>query len=149
MRTRILILGTADRGDDAAALALPPQLPKNVGQVVVVGQRDVLDHLEPDAPTVLVDVMRTGLPAGTVMTWSLPEVLAGTRIGPHGSTHSLSIGPALRLWIALGGRLPPGAFVGIEGYDYTRGAPISAAVRASLDPLREAVVAAAGRWSRA
>jgi hydrogenase maturation protease len=137
-----LILGNPDRGDDGAALTIARDLPAGLGEIRVVGRGDLLEHLDPAVPTIVVDVVRAGLAPGQVGVWSLSEA-AERALGGGVSTHTSATGAALRLWRALGRPLPPGWVVGIEGADFARGSGLSPAVEAGLAELRAAVVSCA------
>lgn len=142
--TRVLLLGHPLRGDDGAALALAGASLGDGAEVRVLGRPGVglLDALDPGVPTVLVDVIRTGAPPGTVRTLPLADAADRAVRSPRASSHGLGPADALGLLRALGRPLPPGFLVGVEGERFGAGEARSPAVEAALPALAAAVRAA-------
>jgi hydrogenase maturation protease len=136
---RIVALGSPHAGDDAAALLAA----EGLAGAVLAGRpgAGLLDLLEGDAPTVLVDVVRG--PAGRLVTCPLVELPEAVHVASPLSSHGFGAGEALRLARVLGRALPPGTFVGIGGERFGVGEAPSPAVTAALGALRDAIVAAA------
>jgi hydrogenase maturation protease len=143
-RVRIVALGNPDAGDDAAALhaargaalALPACVVVEAGRPGVA----LLDLLDGPAPVVLVDVVRSGAPPGTLHLLPIEDILVRGRARPRASSHDLGPAEAIRLAAALGRPLPRGRFVGVEGADFTVGAPLSAPVARALPAMTTAVI---------
>jgi len=140
-------LGAHDRGDDAAGLIVADRLRSRLaGQVrVVEGCADALmlvAQLDGAATAIVVDALRTADAApGTLRRLDLaagepPRPAA--RVSGHGD----ALGSGWRLARVLGAAPPRWFLVGVVGADFTLGAPLSAPVRAALDPLAAAALAA-------
>lgn len=143
----VIGLGSDLRGDDAAGLEvarlLRGTLPPSVAVVESSGDPAALvEAWSGAALAIVVDAVASGAPPGTVHrpvhrpVRSLPR--AGWRCA---GSHSLGLADAVELGRALG-RLPDELVVaGIEGGDFTPGAPMTppvlAAVRRTADELRE------------
>ncbi len=141
MTVRVVVLGSPHGGDDAAALLAAEGLPLDVEAAGRPGA-GLLDLLEGDTPTVLVDVVRAS-PAGRVIVCDLdglPDAVCGS--SPL-SSHGFGPAEALRLGRALGRTLPPGIFVGITGERFGVGEAPSPAVTQALHALRAAILEAA------
>lgn len=144
---RMFVCGSADRGDDGAALAavagLLPTLPRAVLERVEVrrcaqlGIDDLVD-LPPDMTAVVVDAA-VGIAPGQVVVLSLERV-AGQRVGPapH-SSYALPPDVTIRLAGDLRGAVPEGSFVGIGGRSFAFGRPLSRPVRSGLAAFRRAL----------
>ncbi|MEX2012100.1 MAG: hydrogenase maturation protease [Chloroflexota bacterium] len=144
---RLFVCGSADRGDDGAALAavagLLPTLPRAVLERVEVrrcaqlGIDDLVD-LPPNMTAVVVDAA-VGIAPGQVIVLSLERV-ARQRSGPtpH-SSHALPPDVAIRLAGDLRGSVPAGSFVGIGGRSFAFGRPLSRPVRSGLAAFRRAL----------
>ena len=155
--TLVFGVGHPDRGDDAAG-ALVVDLLRDTPHLVarhVEGDPssmlsdplwDEADHI------VIIDTVLTGAPPGTVHCWDVAEVLAlaGDIRAVAGSsrslepaapsgTHDLGVTSTVRLAEALS-RLPRDlTIVGIEGADFTVGAPPSHAVLAAAERVAAAL----------
>ncbi|KAB8187817.1 hydrogenase maturation protease [Microbispora catharanthi] len=138
----VIGLGSDLRGDDAAGLEvarlLRGTLPSSVAVVENSGDPAALiEAWSGAALAIVVDAVSSGAPPGTVhMPLQMP-VHPPVRAG----SHSLGLADAVELGRALG-RLPDELVVaGIEGGDFTPGAPMTApvlaAVRRTADELRE------------
>lgn len=144
---RILVCGTADRGDDGAAMAaishVLPGLPEEILARLEIRrcqQLDVTDVMDigPGEACVVIDTV-VGVEPGRVVTMSLEELArrpAG--IAPR-SSHALSVDEALLIAEACRGSLPPGTFVGIGGKWFGYGERFSRAVRAGLPEFGAAI----------
>jgi hydrogenase maturation protease len=140
-------LGARDRGDDAAGLIVAARLrPRLGGRVrVVEGCADALmlvAELDGAATAVVVDALRTADAApGTL---SRVDLRAGAPPRPPArvSGHGDALGTGWRLARALGAVPRRWLLVGVVGADFTLGAPLSAPVRAALEPLAAAAAAA-------
>jgi hydrogenase maturation protease len=147
---RLLVCGSADRGDDGAALAavahVLPRLEAPVRERLEVRrceQLDVADLVDvgADEACLILDTV-VGVEPGTIVRLSLPE-LAGRSGGvtPR-SSHALPIDQVLGIADAIRGRLPDGAFVGIGGQWFGFGTLRSRAVRSGLPAFEIAVATA-------
>ncbi|MBI2763568.1 MAG: hydrogenase maturation protease [Chloroflexi bacterium] len=144
---RVLVCGTADRGDDGAALAAIthalPDLPEHVRCRIEVRrcpQLDVTDIIDlHDGESCLVVDTVVGVEPGTIVTMSLDELArrAGS-ITPR-SSHALSVDDTLLIAEAVRGTMPPGAFVGIGGKWFGYGERFSRVVKAGLPALADAI----------
>ncbi len=144
---RLFVCGSADRGDDGAALVavagLLPTLPRAVLDRVEVrrcNQLAVEDLVAVPSgmATVLVDAA-VGIAPGQVIVLPLDRV-ARQRSGPapH-SSHALPADVAIRLAADLRGNVPAGSFVGIGGRSFAFGRPLSRPVRSGLGRFRRAL----------
>jgi hydrogenase maturation protease len=133
-RLRVVCVGNALRGDDGAGPAVAERLRELApGLDVVVESGEpaaLLDALDGADEVILVDAVRSGAPAGSIQRVDV-DIQRNHLISNDfstASTHGLGVAEALELARALG-RLPAAVTVyGIEGRDFTLGAPLSAAV---------------------
>jgi len=147
---RLLVCGSADRGDDGAPLSavarLLPGLEAGIREhleikrCVQLDVSDIVDVPAGEACIVLDTVV--GIEPGDVVTLTLPELAARAGTMTPRSSHALPIDQVLGIAEAVRGGLPPGAFVGIGGHWFGFGTMQSRVVRAGLPRLREAVAAA-------
>jgi hydrogenase maturation protease len=134
-RVRVVCVGNALRGDDGAGLVVAARLRELAPGADVREERGdpaaVMEAFEDVDELILVDAVCSGAPAGTVHTLDVGAGLARLP-GSGASTHGLGLGEAIELARLLG-RLPATVTLyGIEGGDFTRGAPPSpAAARAA------------------
>ncbi|MCI0581909.1 MAG: hypothetical protein L0227_03280 [Chloroflexi bacterium] len=144
---RILVCGTADRGDDGAALAaiahVLPDLPEPIrGRIEIrrCPQLDVTDLLDVGIgeSVVVVDTV-VGVEAGRVVTMSLDELARHPAGVAPRSSHALSVDDALLIAEALRGSVPAGAFVGIGGKWFGYGERFSRSVKAGLPVFAAAI----------
>ena len=144
-------LGSPDRGDDAigaevagavAGLGLP-----HVAVMVHEDPTDLIELWSGSDPVVVVDAVRSGAAAGTLVILE-----TGAGLGPlpqpawrwtgRGGTHAFGVAEAVELGRALR-RLPPRlTLVGIEARAFEHGAPLSPEVAAALPGAVDAVVGA-------
>lgn len=141
----IIVLGNESAGDDGAALAACGRLGAGM-QIVRAGRPGaaLLDLLEPDVPTVLVDVTRGAGAPGLITSVPLKDLPRVVFAQSQFSSHGLGPAEVLRLAEALDRTLPPGFFVGIEGERFEPGVGLSRSVEENLESLlaavREAVI---------
>jgi hydrogenase maturation protease len=134
-RPRLLVCGSPDRGDDAAALealaVLAPGVLERV-TVEVVGQLGVehLAGLRAGEAVIVVDAA-VGLPPGEVRTLSFDDLRTGARMPIPRSSHELPIPEVVGIGELLAGPLH-GCAVVIGGRDFSFGAPLSPEVRGAL-----------------
>lgn len=144
---RILVCGTADRGDDGAALVaishVLPGLPEDVRcrlEVRRCPQLDVVDVMDvgEGIACVVVDTV-VGVEPGAVVTMSLAELARRPEGVAPRSSHALSVDQALLIAEACRGSLPAGTFVGIGGKWFGYGERFSRAVKAGIPEFSEAI----------
>ena len=144
---RLIVCGSADRGDDGAALSavahLLPTLDATDREHLEVRrcpQLDVADLLDlgPDEACVIVDTV-VGVEPGKIVTLTLPELAHRDGGATPRSSHALPIDQVLGIAEAMRGRLPGGAFVGIGGLWFGFGTVQSRAVRAGLPRFATAI----------
>lgn len=144
---RILVCGTADRGDDGAALAaishILPALPAAIRERVEIKrcpQLDVTDLLAigPGESCVVVDTV-VGVEPGSIVVLPLDDLARRPgHVAPR-SSHALSVDDTLLIAEAVRGTLPSGTFVGIGGKWFGYGERFSRAVKAGLPAFGEAI----------
>jgi hydrogenase maturation protease len=146
---RLLVCGSADRGDDGAALCavahVLPGLDARVSRLLEVRRCPQLD------PTDLIDIPAreaclvldtvVGIEPGEVVELSLEELADQVAIAPR-SSHALSISQVLGIARAVRGGLPAGRFVGIGGKWFGFGDVRSRALREGLPAYERAIAAA-------
>ena len=133
---RVLVCGSADRGDDGAALCavahILPRLDPALRQRVEVRRceqldaADLIDVADGEACLVLDTVV--GVEAGTVVRIPLDELTRLEDAAPR-SSHALPISQVLRIAEAVRGQLPRGLLVGIGGKWFGFGETRSRALR--------------------
>jgi len=144
---RILVCGTADRGDDGAALMaishLLPELPDEVrGRLEIrrcrqLDATDVMDVGDGVACVVIDTVI--GVEPGAVVTMALTELARRPGGVAPRSSHALSVDDALLVAEACRGSLPAGTFVGIGGKWFGYGERFSRAVKAGIPEFSVAI----------
>lgn len=134
MKARILALGNEAAGDDGAAIDAARQLESKC-DVTIAGRPGsrLLDLLSSSRPTVLIDVVRSGQPPGTILRLPLSKIADASAHEAQMSSHGFGPSEVLRLGKALGRPLPIGQFVGIEGADFGIGQPMSPGIAAAMD----------------
>ncbi|MEW5990570.1 MAG: hydrogenase maturation protease [Chloroflexota bacterium] len=144
---RILVCGTADRGDDGAALAaishVLPELPEPLrGRIEVrrCPQLDVTDLLDIGLreSVVVVDTV-VGVEPGKIVTMSLDDLARRPAGVAPRSSHALSVDDALLIAEALRGAVPAGLFVGIGGRWFGYGERFSRSVKGNLPAFAAAI----------
>lgn len=137
---RVLVCGSADRGDDGAALAaishaLPALPPAVLARIEVrrCPQLDVTDLLDvgPDEACIVIDTV-VGVAPGQIVVMDLGELARHPAGVAPRSSHALSVDDALLIVEAVRGSLPPGRFVGVGGKWFGFGERFSRAVKATL-----------------
>ncbi|MDO8485673.1 MAG: hypothetical protein Q7S35_12105 [Candidatus Limnocylindrales bacterium] len=149
---RLLVCGSADRGDDGAALSavagllfgLPPHL-LTVLEVRRCEQLELEDLLDlPEGAACVITDTVIGLPVGHIVTIPLPELpeLDAAAAPILRSSHVLPIGQLIA--IAQVTREAPlaGSLVGIGGRSFGFGRALGRPVRAALPAFRSAIEAA-------
>jgi hydrogenase maturation protease len=161
---RLLVCGTAERGDDGAALAavarLLPALPETLRSRLEVrrcGQLDPLDLVElvvahegpsgagaaEQRPTPVVLDTVIGVAPGSVVTMPLSDLAQEPVDAPHAtprSSHALPPDQVLRLAEAMAGRPVEGTFIGIGGHWFGYGGRFSRAVKHGLPAFEAAIL---------
>ena len=144
---RILVCGTADRGDDGAALAaishVLPDLPDRFRSRIEVRrcpQLDVTDIIDVRSGEgcLVVDTV-VGIEPGTIVTMSLDHLARRATGVASRSSHALSVDDALLIAEAVRGSMPTGSFVGIGGKWFGYGERFSRVVKAGLPALAGAI----------
>ncbi len=146
-RVRVIALGNPMACDDGAAMEAARRLPTREGVEVVLAGRPgagLLDLLDPDVPTVLVDVVRLGATSGTIVELSLADLASASIDGRPISSHGFGAAQALELAEALARPLPRGIFLGFGGRELGPGTTLSPEVALALDDLVTALEAAVG-----
>ena len=135
--TRIIGIGNPDRGDDAVGPAVIAALAGRVPPAVVLetARGDMLALMQDwDAATavILVDAMTPGGAPGRVTRLDAGGTVVAAGLASFASSHAFDLAGAIELARALG-RLPPRLVAyGIEGAEFTHGAPLSGAVAAAV-----------------
>jgi hydrogenase maturation protease len=142
---RVLVCGSADRGDDGAALCavahILPQLEPELRQRVEVRRcpqldaADLIDVADGEACLVLDTVI--GVEPGIVVQIPLDELTLLQAVAPR-SSHALPITQVLGIAEAIRGQLPRGRLVGIGGKWFGFGETRSRAVRDGMTAFEEA-----------
>lgn len=138
--TRVIALGSRTECDDDAALVAVESMELDA-EVIVAGRPGpgLVDLLDPNVPTVLVDAVVAPGEPGTIVELSLEALFERLDAESSVSSHGLGCAEALRLAVALGRRLPRGRFVGIVAEQTKPGRGRSASVTSALPKLRDAV----------
>ena len=133
---RVLVCGSADRGDDGAALCavahVLPRLEPELRQRVEVRRcpqldaADLIDVADGEACLVLDTVV--GVEPGSVVRIPLDELTQLEGAAPR-SSHALPISEVLGIAEAIRGQLPRGSLVGIGGKWFGFGETRSRALR--------------------
>lgn len=144
--TRVIVLGSRTACDDDAALEAVESMSLDA-EVVMAGRPGpgLVDLLDPDVPTVLVDAVVVPLEPGALIELPLADLVRRVEAGAPISSHGLGGGQALRLAQALGRRLPTGTFVGIVAGNSKPGQGRSSAVSKAVPSFRKTIAAAVGR----
>jgi len=146
---RLLVCGTADRGDDGAALAavahllptLPPELCERL-EVRRCSQLDPSDFIDVEAGRACLVIDTTiGITPGATVTLPLSDLAAQPATIAPRSSHALPVDAVIRLAEVVRGSLPDGSFVGIGGKWFGYGPRFSRAVRAGLPEFEAAILA--------
>jgi hydrogenase maturation protease len=143
---RLLVCGSADRGDDGAALYavahVLPRLDASVRQQLEVRRcqqldaTDLIDVADGEACVVLDTVV--GIEPGTIVEIPLEDLARISAISPR-SSHALPIDQVLGIAQAVRGSLPRGTFVGIGGKWFGFGQIRSRALRDGMPGFEQAM----------
>ena len=143
---RVLVCGSADRGDDGAALTaiahvLPALGRETCGRLEVrrcpqLDASDVID-VAPDEIVLILDTV-LGIEAGEVIEVPLEALLGSTALAPR-SSHALPIQQVLGIAEAVRGGLPTGRFIGIGGKWFGFGPTRSRALRHGMPAFEDAI----------
>jgi hydrogenase maturation protease len=146
---RVLVCGSADRGDDGAALSaiahVLPQLEHDICQRLEVRRcnqldaSDLIDVRDGEACLVLDTVV--GVDAGSIVELPLEALVHAGAVAPR-SSHALPIQQVAGIAEAVRGGLPRGLFVGIGGKWFGFGTTRSRALRSGMPAFEGAVRAA-------
>ncbi len=146
---RVLVCGSADRGDDGAALSaiahVLPGLDREICQRLEVRRcpqldaADLIDVRANEACLVLDTVV--GVEAGQIVELPLAALVRDDAVSPR-SSHGLPIQQVVGIAEAVRGSLPAGLFVGIGGKWFGFGTTRSRALRDGMPAYEEAVRAA-------
>lgn len=145
----ILGVGNASRGDDAAGLLAVRRLRDRLPATIRLTERHgdlvgILDDWVGHDTVILIDAMQSGAPVGTVLRVNTRAGAAATEVF-RSSTRAFGVAEAFALGRLL--RVLPRRFVvyGIEGDDFTMGAPISETVERAVDEVVGRVMEEAAR----
>lgn len=143
---RLLVCGSADRGDDGAALravahVLPRLDPMVLARLEVrrcqqLDAADLIDVADGESCLVLDTVV--GIEPGSVVEVPLDELADRRAVSPR-SSHALPIDQVLGIARAVRGALPPGCFVGIGGRWFGFGQVRSRAIRDGMPDFEAAI----------
>ena len=143
---RVLVCGSADRGDDGAALCavahVLPRLEPALRQRIEVRRcpqldaADLIDVADGEACLVLDTVV--GVEPGSVVRIPLDELTRLEDAAPR-SSHALPISQVLGIAEAIRGQLPRGLLVGIGGKWFGFGETRSRVLRDGMDAFEAAV----------
>lgn len=152
---RVLVCGSADRGDDGAALYavahVLPRLSPALRQRVEVRRceqldaADLIDVAEGEACLVLDTVV--GVEPGSVVRIPLDELTRLEDAAPR-SSHALPISQVLGIAEAIRGQLPRGLLVGIGGKWFGFGETRSRALRDGMAAFEQTAEQAIEELSR-
>jgi hydrogenase maturation protease len=143
----VLVVGIGNelRGDDGIGLDVARRLRESGARAGIDVQElhggtiELLDAWRHADAVVVVDAMRSGLPAGTVRRLDATAQPLPARLAPS-STHALALDQAIELGRALA-RLPTRLVVfAVEGRTFDTGAGLSAELAAIAPALAEAVL---------
>ncbi len=141
-RVRVIALGNPMASDDGAAMEAARRIPARLGVEIVLAGRPgpgLLDLLDPEVPTVLMDVVRMGATTGAIIELPIAEVATASIDGKPLSSHGLGVPQAMAMAAALGRSLPRGIFLGLGAREFDPGTELSRDVEVALDDLVTAV----------
>jgi hydrogenase maturation protease len=152
---RVLVCGSADRGDDGAALnAVAHVLPRlepylrqrvEVRRCLQLDASDLIDVADGEACLVLDTVI--GVEPGVIVEVSLDELTRMEAAAPR-SSHALPIIQVLGIAEAIRGQLPRGRLVGIGGKWFGFGQMRSRALRGGMVAFELAIESAIRELAR-
>jgi hydrogenase maturation protease len=131
MRTVVIGIGNALRGDDAAGVAVADRL----GGIACDEEPSrLIEAWEGADAAILIDTVVSGAPPGTLHRFDASAEAIPAR-ALRSSTHAIGLAETIELARALG-RLPQRVVVhGIEGANFDAGAPLSPEVAAAVEQL--------------
>ena len=144
MRRVVVGVGNALRGDDAVGIAVAERLRGRVPEDVDVVECEqepsrLLDAWGDADVALVVDACASGELPGTVHRFDVSGEPLPARVF-RSSTHAFGVGDAVELARALD-RLPRQVVVyGVEGRQFTAGAPLSPEVEAGLERVADEIV---------
>ena len=151
---RVLVCGSADRGDDGAALtaiahvlpALDPAISSRI-EIRRCPQLDATDIIDvaADERCLVLDTV-VGVAAGSIVELPLQALVDTASVAPR-SSHALPIQQVLGIAQAVRGNLPAGRFLGIGGKWFGFGPTRSRAVRDGMPAFERAVRTAIDRMA--
>jgi len=133
---RIIGCGNRQRSDDMVGILVVEKLRKlGVETSICSGQAvDLIEAWTGDDDVIVVDVVVTGAPVGTVRTWDARQALSSGKAAPA-SSHGLGVAEAIELARVLG-RLPARLQVyGIEGQRFEHGAESSRELASGIEEV--------------
>ncbi len=131
MKTVVIGIGNALRGDDAAGVAVAERLQ---GVACEEEPSRLIEAWEGADAAVLIDTVVSGAPPGTLHRFDASTTPIPAR-QLRSSTHAIGLAETIELARALG-KLPPRVVVyGIEGESFDAGAPLSPDVEAAVTRL--------------
>jgi hydrogenase maturation protease len=131
MRTVVIGIGNALRGDDGAGVAVAERLR---GVACDEEPSRLIEAWEGAEAVVLIDTVVSGAPPGTLHRFDASAEPIPAR-ALRSSTHAIGLGETIELARALG-KLPPHVVVyGIEGASFATGAPLSPDVAEAVSRL--------------
>lgn len=145
--TLVIGVGNADRGDDAAGLAVARLLRTTGVRAAVTelagDQLRLLDTWAGADEVIVVDAVWSGAPPGTVFLFSADTPLGGPFRRP--GTHTFSLADVIELARNLDVLPPRLTGYGIEGRDFGFGQPLSSPVSAAVTEVAERLLAGIGQ----
>ncbi len=141
---RVIALGTSTASDDGAAIAAAQQLRTMPNVELVIAGRPgarLLDLLDPDMPTLLLEVVELGAACGNLLEVPLSELAHASVDAKPIASHGPGAAEALAIAHAQGRELPRGIFLGIGGRQFELGGDRSPEVEQAIEDL---VMAARG-----
>jgi Ni,Fe-hydrogenase maturation factor len=146
---RVLVCGTADRGDDGAAMTAVahalPRLDPELRRLVEIRRcpdltaADLIDLRAGEACVVLDTAV--GMEAGAVTAMPLEDLTRSNAAVAPRSSHDGPIRDVIETVAEARGEVPRGSLVAIGGHWFGYGARTSRAVRLGLPRLEEALIA--------
>ena len=143
-RTLVIGIGTEERGDDAAGLAVARLLKARAGSSLMVREHtgdvtDLLQVWQGMERVIIVDAVRSGREPGTVYCFEASSRMPSSKLLSC-STHALSIVAALELARVLH-EMPPRVVVyGIEAGNFIMGTGLTRQVRRAVKQVADCIL---------
>jgi len=141
--TLVIGIGNADRGDDAAGLAVARAIraagPRAAVAELAGDQLGLLDTWAGADEVIVVDAVCSGARPGTVFRFSADTPLGGPFRRP--GTHTFSLADVIELARNLGVLPPRLSGYGIEGRNFGFGEPLSPSVSAAVREVANRLLA--------